>query len=171
MNRKHDVGYYLEIIQKLKSKNKLIKFSSDFIIAYPGEKDKDFNETVNLMKKIKFINSYSFTFSPRPGTPAAEMILINPNVAKKRLAEFQKISNEIKINYRKNLVNTKVKVMFENKLKNEKKYFGRDEHYNSVVVSSDIDLIGKIADIKIETFNHNTLFGKFYSNNKNYAAA
>jgi tRNA-2-methylthio-N6-dimethylallyladenosine synthase len=171
MNRKHDVGYYLEIIQKLKSKNKLIKFSSDFIIAYPGEKDKDFNETVNLMKKIKFINSYSFTFSPRPGTPAAEMILINPNVAKKRLAEFQKISNEIKINYRKNLVNTKVKVLFENKLKNEKKYFGRDEHYNSVVVSSDIDLIGKIADIKIETFNHNTLFGKFYSNNKNYAAA
>jgi tRNA-2-methylthio-N6-dimethylallyladenosine synthase len=170
MNRKHDVGYYLEIIQKLKSKNKLIKFSSDFIIAYPGEKDKDFNETVNLMKKIKFINSYSFTFSPRPGTPAAEMILINPNVAKKRLAEFQKISNEIKINYRKNLVNTKVKVLFENKLKNEKKYFGRDEHYNSVVVSSDIDLIGKIADIKIETFNHNTLFGKFYSN-ENYVAA
>mgnify|MGYP001437537683 FL=1 len=170
MNRKHDIDDYLEIIRKLKSKNELIKFSSDFIIAYPGEKDEDFNDTVNLMKKIKFINSYSFTFSPRPGTPAAEMLLINPNVAKKRLADFQKVSDEIKINYRKNLLNTKVKVLFENKLKNEKKYFGRDEYYNSVVVSSDTDLIGKIADIKIETFNHNTLFGKFYSN-KNYAAA
>ena len=70
MNRKHTVEQYIEIYEKLKKINPDIEFSSDFIISYPGETDKDFNETVNLIKKIKFINSYSFIFSPRPGTVA-----------------------------------------------------------------------------------------------------
>ena len=68
MNRKHTVEQYVEIYDKLTKINPDIEFSSDFIISYPGETDKDFNETVNLIKKIKFINSYSFIFSPRPGT-------------------------------------------------------------------------------------------------------
>ena len=71
MNRKHTVEQYIEIYEKLKKINPDIEFSSDFIISYPGETDKDFNETVNLIKKIKFINSYSFIFSPRPGTKAS----------------------------------------------------------------------------------------------------
>ena len=71
MNRKHTVEQYLKIYEKLIKINPKIEFSSDFIISYPGETDKDFNETLNLVKKIKFINSYSFIFSPRPGTKAA----------------------------------------------------------------------------------------------------
>ena len=70
MNRKHDREYYISIIEKLKKINKNIKISSDFIIGYPGETEKDFQDTIELVKKIGFVNSYSFIFSPRPGTPA-----------------------------------------------------------------------------------------------------
>ena len=70
MNRKHTIEEYLEIIKKLKKVKPNIKFSSDFIIGYPGETNDDFKKTVKLMKKVKFINSYSFIFSARPGTPA-----------------------------------------------------------------------------------------------------
>ena len=68
MNRRHTIEDYLEIINKLKKTNPAIKFSSDFIIGYPGESDKDFEETLNLVKTVKFINSYSFIYSQRPGT-------------------------------------------------------------------------------------------------------
>ena len=71
MNRKHTVEQYIEVYEKLKKINSNIEISSDFIISYPGETDKDFLETLNLIDKIRFINSYSFIFSPRPGTPAA----------------------------------------------------------------------------------------------------
>ncbi len=72
MNRKHDRKYYLSVIKNLKNVNKTIKISSDFILGYPGETEKDFEDTIDLIKKIGFINSYSFIYSPRPGTPAAK---------------------------------------------------------------------------------------------------
>ena len=74
MNRKHTIEEYLEIIKKLIKVKPDIKFSSDFIIGYPGETNDDFNKTIKLMKKIKFINSFSFIFSARPGTPAFNLI-------------------------------------------------------------------------------------------------
>ena len=135
MNRKHTIKDYFEIINILKEKNPKIKFASDFIIAYPGEKDDDFKKSCELMKRVKFINSYSFIYSPRPGTPACEMDMINEKLAKKRLFVFQNLAEKIKLNYKKKLLNQKVKVLFENKMKDEKdKYFGRDEYQNPVIV-------------------------------------
>jgi len=159
MNRNHTIEEYLEKIQKLKEKKPNIKFSSDFIIAYPGETENDFNKTIALIKKVKFINSYSFIFSSRPGTPAANMTKIDNEIAKKRLNIFQITADDIKKNYRKKLINTTAKVLFENKIKNENQYFGRDEYFNSVIVCSNQDLTGKIKKIKIIEHNHNTLFG------------
>ena len=72
MNRKHKVEDYLNIYKKLIKINDKIKFSSDFIIGYPGESDEDFKDTLNLLEKINFINSFSFIFSPRPGTKASK---------------------------------------------------------------------------------------------------
>ena len=161
MNRKHTLNDYLNIVEKLKKRNKFIKFSSDFIVAYPGETEKDFEDTVSLIKKVKFINSYSFIYSQRPGTPAAELNLVNSKVAKTRLLNFQKIAEEKKKKYRKTIINSSAKVLFENKLKDQDKYFGRDEYLNSVIVSSKTSLVGKIINIKIKSFNHNTLFGDF----------
>ena len=160
MNRKHNIEEYLTILDMLKKRNSNMKFSSDFIIGYPGETETDFQSTVTLMKDIKFINSYSFIFSPRPGTPAAKLEPINPEIAKKRLKIFQEISAEVKKNYRKSLLNKDAEVLFESKLKNQDKYFGRDKYMNSVIVSSDINLIGHIKNIRIKEFNHSTLFGE-----------
>ena len=172
MNRRHTVEDYYEIIKKLIRVNPKIKFSSDFIIGYPGETHDDFNRTLELMINVGFINSFSFTFSPRPGTPAFNLDKIDEKVAKNRLTEFQYTAEKIKNKYRKNLINKKVKVLFENKMKNNNKYFGRDEYFNSVIVESNNDLTGKIMNVKIFKTNQNTLFGEIISNfdQSNYAA-
>ena len=94
MNRKHSIEEYLDTIEMLKKINPNIKFSSDFIIGYPGETLGDFNETEKLMKKVKFINSYSFIFSARPGTPAFNLQKIDETEAKRRLIIFQNVAEK-----------------------------------------------------------------------------
>ena len=172
MNRKHTIEEYLKIIEKLLKVNSEIKFSSDFIIGYPGETNDDFKKTIKLMKEIKFINSYSFTYSARPGTPAFNLKEVDKIISKERLLEFQSVADKIKKNYRKNLIKKKVKVLFENKVKNENKYFGRDEYFNAVIVESESDLTAKIKNVNVIKVNQNTLFGEIISNLKrtNYAA-
>ena len=124
------------------------------------------------MTNVEFINSYSFIYSARPGTPAFDLEQINMQDAKKRLIEFQKIAEDIKTNYRKKLIKKTVKVLFENKMKNGSRYFGRDEHFNSVIVESIGNLTGQIKNVKILSGNQNTLFGEIASkqNQTNYAA-
>ena len=172
MNRNHTIEEYLEIIQKLKVKKSSIKFSSDFIIAYPGETKEDFEKTLLLLKQVEFINSYSFIFSPRPGTPAANLEKIDKKIAKERLVIFQEAADLVKRKYRTELLNSNVNVLFENKVKNENKYFGRDEYFNSVIVKSDKNLSGQIRNVKIQSFSQNTLFGELTSmdKQKEYAA-
>ena len=172
MNRKHTVEEYLDIINKLKKTKPNIQFSSDFIIGYPGETEEDFKKTVELMTKVGFINSFSFIFSARPGTPAFDLKEIDESDSKKRLIYFQSTAEKIKNKYRKNLINKTAKVLFENKMKNENKFFGRDEHFNSVIVDSNDNLTGKIKNVKILKGNQNTLFGEIISNlNKTHYAA
>ena len=170
MNRKHNIEQYLRILEKLKDKKNKIKFSSDFIIGYPGEKNEDFNETIALMKKVKFINSYSYVFSSRPGTPSAKLETVDFNLAKKRLQSFQLLSDEIKRDYRKTLVNNHSIVLFENKLESKDMYFGRDEYLNSVIASSKINLAGSIFKVKITDYNHSTLFGEVINDERSFAA-
>ena len=171
MNRKHNIEEYLGIIERLKKKKPSIKFSSDFIIGHPGESEDDFKKTVSLMKNIGFINSYSFIFSPRPGTPSSNKKMINPEISKKRLKIFQEISDQIKKNYRSKLLNKKLEVLFENKMNKQETYFGRDKYGDPVVVESTINLTGKILDVKINNFNHSTLFGDVIFNKKRKVAA
>ena len=172
MNRKHNIEEYLEIIKKLVEAKPDIKFSSDFIIGYPGETYYDFKKTIKLVNTVEFINSFSFIYSPRPGTPAFDLKKIDATDAKKRLIEFQQAAECIKNKYRKKLIRKTVKVLFENKMKKEDKFFGRDEHFNSVIVDSKYDLTGKIKNVKILKGNQNTFFGEIISNQKQtgYAA-
>ena len=172
MNRKHTVSYYLNIYEKLIKINPDIKFSSDFIIGYPGETETDFCDTIKLLKEVEYINTFSFIFSPRPGTPAAKMKPVSAETAKERLVFFQKTAGEIKMKYRRNLFNKKSLVLFENKVKNKFEYFGRDEFANSVVVKTNYDLKGSVEKVKILDGNNNTLFGEVTQNNnaKEFAA-
>ena len=172
MNRKHNIEDFMNIINKITSIKSDIRFSSDFIIGYPGETENDFNETIKLMNNVRFINSYSFIFSPRPGTPAFDLKEIDKRKAKDRLNKFQSLAEKIKTSYRKNLINKITSVLFENKVEKESKYFGRDEYFNSVIVESSENLVGQIKNVKINRVNQNTLFGAIISNlnQTNYAA-
>ena len=165
MNRKHTVEQYVEIYEKLKKINPDIEFSSDFIISYPGETDKDFNETVNLIKKIKFINSYSFIFSPRPGTKASNLNPIDKEIAKERLIKTQEHLFKFQLNMNKSFINKSIDVLVENKIEGQGKLFGRNQYMNSVIFEGNSDLIGKNRNIKIEKVNQNSLFGKIEKNN------
>ena len=171
MNRKHNVVEYCEIIYNLKKVKPNIKFSSDFIIGYPGETEDDFQQTLELIKKTGFINSYSFIYSARPGTPASELADVEKRVAKKRLIKLQDILEAINTQSKKNFLNKSIEVLFENKMKNQNKYFGRDKFLNSVVVESNHNLTGQLINVKINNFNHNSLFGEILDKkNRNYAA-
>ena len=171
MNRKHNIVEYSEIITSLRKAKPNIKFSSDFIIGYPSETEDDFQQTLKLIQKTKFINSYSFIYSARPGTPASELTSVKKELAKKRLIKLQEVLEKINTQSKKEFLNTSTEVLFENKMKDQNKYFGRDKFLNSIVVESKEDLTGKLIDVKINNFNHNSLFGEILSNeNKNCAA-
>ena len=164
MNRKHDIKFYYSIIEKLKKINSNIDFSSDFIIGYPEENDKDFEKTMDLVKKIEFINSYSFIYSARPGTPAAKLQKINSDVAKNRLKIIQNQLFNLQLNKNKELEEKKIEVLVENKLKNQNSFFGRTRKMTPVIFKSISCNPGDLIQVEIISSNQNNLFGKHMEN-------
>ena len=160
MNRKHTINDYLKIYEKLKDINPNIEFSSDFIIGYPQENDNDFNDTLTLIKNIKFVNSYSFIFSPRPGTVAADLDQIDKSKSQERLEIIQKQLLEYQINKNKSFEKKIVNVLVENQMKDRVKLFGRTEHMTSVIFDGNIGNIGKIVQVEISSSSRTSLFGK-----------
>jgi len=160
MNRKHLISDYIKTYEKLNSINSNIKFSSDFIIAYPGEEEEDFNATFELIKNIKFINSFSFIFSPRPGTAASNLKLIDKKISQRRLEKVQRLLFDQQILINKSLENKEVEVLVENKTKESNKFFGRSEYMTSVIFDGNDQEIGNIVKVKINNSNQNTLFGQ-----------
>ena len=170
MNRKHKIDEYFELYEKLKRINPKIEFSSDFIVGYPDESEEDHKKTLDLIKKIKFINSYSFIFSPRPGTPASNLDLINYEVAKERLIKVQKILFRYQLEHNESFLGKKIEVLVENKMEKNQMYFGRNEYLNGVIFDGDEKFVGKTIKIKIDRVNQNNLFGKIDANSDMRAA-
>ena len=164
MNRKHTVEDYIKIFLKLRKVNKQIKFSSDFIVGYPGEEENDFKGTIQLIKKIKFINSFSFIFSPRPGTKAAELNMLDSFTLKKRLKKLQTLLFSYQLNSNASLEGSQIEVLVENKIKGQNKFFGRNKYLNSVILNGSQQDIGKLVKVYINSFNQNTLFGTIIKN-------
>ena len=169
MNRKHKVEDYILTYERLKKINHNIEFSSDFIIGYPGETNQDFEETCELIKKIQFINSYSFIFSPRPGTTASNLKEIDPIISKERLKIIQKILFDYQKNKNRSYENKTLNVLVENKIDGQNELFGRNEYMTSVIFKGNKNLIGKIVPVNIKNSNQNNLFGDI--NLKNIEAA
>ena len=164
MNRKHGIKLYYSIIEKLKKINPNIGFSSDFIIGYPGEDDEDFQKTMDLVKKMEFINSYSFIYSARPGTPAAKLQKINSDVTKNRLKIIQNQLFNLQLNKNRKLEGKKIEVLVENKLKNQNSYFGRTKKMTPVIFESTLCNPGDMIQVEIISSNQNNLFGKHMEN-------
>jgi len=164
MNRKYDKKYYLGIIEKLENINKDIKFSSDFIVGYPQETEKDCRETIDLIEKVGFINSYSFIFSPRPGTPSADKKLNDLEESKERLKKLQNILENLQLKNNQIYINQYCEVLIENKINNQAKYFGRTKFMTPVVFESDNCKPGELVNVKITSFNNSNLFGVHHQN-------
>jgi len=169
MNRKHDQEYYLSVIKKLNKINKNIKISSDFIVGYPGETEEDFEQTIEIIKKVGFVKSYSYIFSPRPGTPSALKKINNLTECEIRLKKLQKILENFQVKNNEKYLQQYCEVLIENKLNNQEKYFGRTKHMTPVIFEADDCSIGDLISVKITSFNQKNLFG-IYKNNKTKAA-
>ena len=160
MNRKHTRDFYFEIIEKVRKAKPNIALSSDFIIGFPGETQKDFEDTLDLIKRIKYMNSYSFKYSPRPGTPAANKEEINKDILDERLAITQELLDEQQMEYNRNFITKTVKVLIDGAGKHEGQIKGKSEFNQSVALEGEENHIGQIISVHIKDVKMHSLIGE-----------
>lgn len=161
MNRKHQADLYREIIAKLRKARPDIAFSSDFIIGFPGETEEDFEATMQLARDVEYASCYSFKYSARPGTPAANLqaALVPDHIASERLSRFQALINEQQAAFNKKCEGLTMPILFDRKGKKEGQLSGRSPYFQSVYVTGNERLIGNIVDVKITNAFDNSLTG------------
>ncbi|EJE4172848.1 tRNA (N6-isopentenyl adenosine(37)-C2)-methylthiotransferase MiaB [Vibrio parahaemolyticus] len=168
MKRPHTAIEYKSIIRKLRKARPDIQISSDFIVGFPGETDKDFQDTMKLIKDVDFDMSFSFIFSPRPGTPAADYPCDIPEqVKKERLYELQQTINAQAIRYSRLMLGTEQRVLVEGpSKKNLMELRARTENNRVVNFEGSADLIGQFVDVKITDVFANSLRGELVRTEK-----
>ncbi len=162
MNRKHTADHYREIIDRLRKSRPDIAFSSDFIIGFPGETKEDFEASMQLARDINYASCYSFKYSVRPGTPAANLkeAIVPDDIAAKRLSLFQGLINEQQSAFNKTCVGRTLPVLFDRKGKKSGQLSGRSPYFQSVYVQGNERLIGNLLPIKITGAFDNSLTGE-----------
>jgi len=160
MNRRHKADFYLNIIEKLRAARPDIAFTSDFIIGFPGETDLDFAATMKLVETVGFAQAYSFTYSPRPGTPAAQDEAQIPDKMKvERLAQFQALILRQQTAYNKASIGKTVKVLLDKKGKRPGQLLGRSPYMQSVHVMDAELCRGAIVDVTLTEAYPNSVAG------------
>ncbi len=165
MNRKHTVAFYEEIIQKLRDVRPDIGFSSDFIVGFPGETDKDFEETLGLVRRVNYAQAYSFSYSRRPGTPASVLeTQVDEAVKKERLGVLQALVNDQQQAFNQSFLEKTIPVLFERQGKQPHQYLGKSPHMQSVHVLSKDDILGKVCLVRVTGAFENSLRGEIIKN-------
>ena len=160
MNRKHNVAFYVKIIEELRAARPDIALSSDFIVGHPGETDRDFADTIRLITKIGYSQAYSFKYSPRPGTPASNLEQISDAAKSDRLQTLQQLLNEQQLAFNMQSINTTQKVLVERQRDRDGRLTGRSPFMQTVSFDGPIRLLGEVIDISIEQATEKSLFGK-----------
>ncbi|HGE6014928.1 TPA: tRNA (N6-isopentenyl adenosine(37)-C2)-methylthiotransferase MiaB [Vibrio cholerae] len=162
MKRPHTAIEYKSIIRKLRKARPNIQISSDFIVGFPGETDKDFQDTMKLIRDVDFDMSFSFIFSPRPGTPAADYPCdLSEEVKKERLYELQQQINSQAMRYSRLMLGTEQRILVEGPSKKDlMELRGRTENNRVVNFEGSPDLIGQFVDVKIVDVFPNSLRGE-----------
>ena len=161
MNRRHNRDDYLRIIDKLKQANPQIGMSSDFIVGFPGETDKDFQATLDVVNRVKYIQAFSFKYSKRPGTPAALMPnQIEEKVKKERLDILQSLLFEYQEKFNRSCIGKTMPVLFENKGRHTGQLIGRTPYMQNLHALADKHNLNKIVNIKITDATNNSLSGE-----------
>lgn len=177
MNRKHTRQDYFKIIEEIRAARPDVGLSSDFIVGFPGETDKDFEDTMDLVRQIGFAQCYSFKYSPRPGTPAHDAkIQVAEEVKDERLARLQKLLTEQQIAFNQKFEGSVMKILFEKTAPKSVKslrsrsvqLWGKSPWLQSVIVDVDDEeeakkYFGKIAEVKILKARPSSLVGELVS--------
>jgi tRNA-2-methylthio-N6-dimethylallyladenosine synthase len=149
MNRKHTVEFYKKIVDKLRDQRSDIALSSDFIVGYPDESDKDFEDTMKFVDEVKFVIAYSFMYSQRPGTPAQKKDNIPLDEKKARLSALQSLLKNQQKNYNNSFIEKNMEILFEKKGRYKNQYIGRSIYNQSVFIKSEKNLINKVENVNI----------------------
>ena len=149
MNRKHTVDSYKKIVNKLRNERPDIALSSDFIVGYPNETDRDFEETMKFVDDVEFVIAYSFMYSQRPGTPAQKKDNVPLADKKARLSALQSLLKEQQKKFNKSFVGSKMEILFEKKGRYQNQYIGRSIYNQSVFTKNNKNLINSIEKVKI----------------------
>jgi tRNA-2-methylthio-N6-dimethylallyladenosine synthase len=161
MNRKHTVADYLAIIDELRAIRPDIALSSDFIVGFPGETDVEFEETLALTRKVGFASSFSFKYSPRPGTPGADLPgQIDESVKAERLARLQQALEDQRQAFNRSAVGGVMSVLIEKLGRYPGQLIGRSPYMQAVLTDGDPSLIGSLVDVEILTVGPNSLRGR-----------
>jgi tRNA-2-methylthio-N6-dimethylallyladenosine synthase len=161
MNRRHRIDDYRRVIDRLIAARNDLKLSSDFIVGFPGESDKDFEATLELATDIGFIQAYSFKYSPRPGTPAAAMTEQVPEAVKsERLAALQDVLSASQRAFNAACDGRVMAVLFDRAGRKDGQLVGRSPYMQPVHAMAPEGLMGRIADILITETNVNSLGGE-----------
>lgn len=160
MQRKHDIAFYYDVIDKLRKAQPNIAFSSDFIVGFPGESDKDFHQTMDLVRQVDFAQAFSFKYSPRLGTPASlKDIQVPEEIKKERLLDLQSLLTEQQLAFNKSKIGMILPVLFEKRGKETGQLVGRTEFMQLVHASLDEEYIGSTVDIHVTESGFNSLKG------------
>ncbi len=161
MNRKHERDLYFDLIERLRKARPDIAFSSDFIVGFPGESEQDFEDTMDMVRRVNYASCYSFKYSARPGTPAANMPnLIHDAIATERLARLQGLLNEQQAAFNAKCVGMTLPVLMDRKGKHDGQIVGRSPYFQSVFVEGNDRLLNTIVDIKITDGFEKSLTGE-----------
>jgi len=166
MKRKHTVLEYKSIIKKVREIRPDIHLSSDFIVGYPGESNYEFQKTLDFISELNFSDAYSFIYSPRPGTPAAQEIDdLSDKIKSDRLKELKDLVKQQSISYSKKMIGKTEKVLVEGiSLKRNNEVFGRTDNNKVINFSGDRKLISKFVNVRIDEMRANTLHGTYLNN-------
>jgi len=160
MNRRHNADQYRALVARLRDARPDIGLSSDFIIGFPGETDKDFDATMALIREIGFIQAYSFKYSPRPGTPAASMPgQVDEQVKTERLAALQSLLGEQQAAFNQSCVGRVLPVLLERSGRYDGQLVGRSPYMQAVHVSAPNARLGTIMPLRIGSAKVNSLAG------------
>jgi tRNA-2-methylthio-N6-dimethylallyladenosine synthase len=168
MNRQHTADHYRQIIEQLRESRPDLVFSTDIIVGYPGESDKDFTDTLNFVRDIDFAQAYSFKYSRRPGTPGASMENQVPeHIKSERLEQLQELLRKQQRLFYHSLVNTVQPVLFEKSGRYKGQIVGRSPFQQPVHVEAPTRLIGHIIDVHIVEAHSNSLSGRVVTHSPN----
>jgi tRNA-2-methylthio-N6-dimethylallyladenosine synthase len=160
MNRQHSAREYLELVARIRAQRCDLALSSDFIVGFPGETDRDFDATLALMREVGYAAAYSFKYSPRPGTPAAAAAgQIPEDVKSERLQILQALLLEQQTIFNRACAGRDMKVLFDRPGRKPGQVLGRSVWLQPVHVENAVHLIGQIHNVHILSASSNSLKG------------